>query len=40
MVTEEQKKAFTEPVCEVATFAVEDIMTSSGVTEDWELPEF
>lgn len=42
MFTEEQKKAFTEPECEIQKFAVEDIMTTSSTVEgeDWELPEF
>lgn len=34
----ENKKAFTEPVCEITRFSVEDIMSAS--TDCWDLEEF
>lgn len=40
MLTEEQKQSFTEPECKILRFTVEDIMTSSTITEGWELPEY
>lgn len=40
MITEDQKKSFTEPECMIQRFTVEDIVTSSEIQEDWELPEF
>jgi len=40
MYTEEPKKIFSEPTCEVTVFSVEDILTTSdGLDEDWGLGE-
>ena len=32
------KKTYTAPVAEVVTFAKEDVITSSGTLNDWNLP--
>lgn len=41
MYIQENKKAFLEPVCEIISFSVEDILTeSSGSEGDWDLGEF
>ena len=35
MQNEKERKLFMEPSCDVISFAVEDILTTSGEDDDW-----